>query len=44
VIGKDVYEVLSVEGSVNSRISTGGTGIERVKEALLAAETRLGIP
>ena len=43
VIGKDVYEVLSVEGSVNSRISTGGTGIERVKEALLAAETRLGI-
>jgi argininosuccinate lyase len=43
VIGKDVYEVLSVEGSVNSRISTGGTGIERLEEALLAAETRLGI-
>jgi argininosuccinate lyase len=43
VIGKDVYEVLSVEGSVNSRISTGGTGIERVEEALLTAEKRLGI-
>ncbi|MFW2365197.1 MAG: argininosuccinate lyase [Desulforhopalus sp.] len=43
VIGKDVYEVLSVEGSVNSRISTGGTGIERVEEALNAAEKQLGI-
>ncbi len=43
VIGKDVYEVLSVEGSVNSRISTGGTGIQRVEEALLAAEKQLGI-
>ena len=42
-IGKDVYEVLSVEGSVNSRISTGGTGIQRVEEALLAAEKQLGI-
>jgi argininosuccinate lyase len=43
VIGKDVYEVLSIEGSVNSRISTGGTGIQRVEEALLAAEKQLGI-
>lgn len=43
VIGKDVYEVLSVEGSVNSRISTGGTGILRVEEALMAAEKLLGI-
>ncbi len=43
VIGKDVYEVLSVEGSVNSRISLGGTGIQRVGEALLAAEKQLGI-
>jgi argininosuccinate lyase len=43
VIGKDVYEVLSVEGSVNSRISTGGTGIQRVEEALVAAEKQLGI-
>jgi argininosuccinate lyase len=43
VIGKDVFEVLSVEGSVNSRISKGGTGEERVEEALLAAEKQLGI-
>ncbi len=43
VIGKDVYEVLSIEGSVNSRISVGGTGIQRVEEALLAAEKQLGI-
>jgi argininosuccinate lyase len=43
VIDKDVYEVLSVEGSVNSRISTGGTGIQRVEEALAAAEKKLGI-
>ncbi len=42
-IGKDVYEVLSVEGSVNSRISTGGTGSVRVEEALIAAEKQLGI-
>lgn len=43
VIGKDVYEVLSVEGSVNSRISIGGTALQRVREAVSAAETRLGI-
>ena len=42
-IGQDVYEVLSVEGSVNSRISTGGTGIQRVEEALDAADKKLGI-
>ncbi len=43
VIEKDVYEVLSVEGSVNSRISTGGTGLQRVEEALNVAEKILGI-
>lgn len=43
VIGKDVYEVLSVEGSVNSRISTGGTGLQRVEEAVVAAEKTVGI-
>jgi argininosuccinate lyase len=43
VIGKDVYEVLSVEGSVNSRISTGGTALIRVEEAVIAAEKNLGI-
>ncbi|NOR24917.1 MAG: argininosuccinate lyase [Desulforhopalus sp.] len=42
-ISKDVYEVLSVEGSVNSRISTGGTAIQRVEEAVTAAEKKLGI-
>lgn len=43
VIQKDVYEVLGVEGSVNSRISTGGTGLQRVEEALQTAEKQLGI-
>jgi argininosuccinate lyase len=43
VIEKDVYEVLSVEGSVNSRISTGGTAIQRVEEAVIKAELSLGI-
>jgi argininosuccinate lyase len=43
VIGKDVYEVLSVEGSVNSRISIGGTALQRVREAVSAAEAMLGI-
>jgi argininosuccinate lyase len=43
VIGKDVYEVLSVEGSVNSRISTGGTALLRVEEAVSAAEKMLGM-
>jgi len=42
-IVKDVYEVLSVEGSVNSRISTGGTALQRVEEAVVAAEKNLGI-
>lgn len=43
VIEKDVYEVLSVEGSVNSRISIGGTAIQRVEEAVITAELSLGI-
>ncbi len=43
VIDKDVYEVLSVEGSVNSRISLGGTGLVRVEEAVVAAEKKLGL-
>jgi argininosuccinate lyase len=42
-IGEDVFEVLSVEGSVNSRISTGGTSLLRVKEAVGEAEKKLGI-
>ena len=43
VIDKDVYEVLRVEGSVNSRISLGGTGLVRVTEAVGAAEKKLGL-
>jgi argininosuccinate lyase len=42
-IEKDVYKVLNIEGSVNSRISAGGTGLVRVEEALIAAEKQLGI-
>ena len=38
VIDKDIFEVLSVEGSVNSRISTGGTASLRVEEAVQTAE------
>ncbi len=43
VIDKDIFEVLSVEGSVNSRISTGGTATLRVEEAVQAAERKMGI-
>lgn len=43
VIDKDVFEVLSVEGSVNSRISTGGTATQRVEEAVHTAELQMGI-
>jgi len=42
-IKKDVFEVLHVEGSVNSRISTGGTGLQRVEEAVSYAEKQMGI-
>lgn len=42
-IEKDVYKVLAIEGSVNSRITIGGTGLIRVEEALIAAEKQLGI-
>ena len=43
VIDKDIFEVLSVEGSVDSRISTGGTATQRVEEAVAAAEKLMGI-
>ena len=42
-IEKDVFDVLSVEGSVNSRTSAGGTARVRVEEALVRAEQQLGI-
>ena len=43
VIGQDVFEVLSVDGSVNSRTSAGGTAASEVEKALAAAEADLGI-
>ena len=43
VIDADVFAVLTVEGSVNSRISTGGTGRQRVEEAVSKAEKHMGI-
>ncbi|WP_028584213.1 argininosuccinate lyase [Desulfogranum mediterraneum] len=38
----DVFEVLTVDGSVNSRVSPGGTALVRVQEALDQAEKYLG--
>ncbi len=42
-IEEDVFAVLSVQGSVNSRLSLGGTGLKRVEEALAVAEKDLGM-
>jgi argininosuccinate lyase len=42
-IRADVIDFLSVEGSVNSRVSAGGTATIRVEEALAKAEQQLGI-
>lgn len=42
-IDNDVFAVLGVEGSVNSRISIGGTGLQRVEEAVRRAEQQMGI-
>jgi argininosuccinate lyase len=42
-IGDDVFTVLRVEGSVNSRNSTGGTGLQRVEEAVGLAEKQIGM-
>lgn len=43
LIEEDVRAVLTVEGSVNSRKSIGGTAASRVEEALRQAEKSLGI-
>jgi len=43
LIDEDVFQVLSVEGSVHSRISAGGTSEVRVAEALALAERELGL-
>ncbi len=42
-IAEDVMDVLTVEGSVNSRVSAGGTAGVRVEEALARIEQQLGI-
>ena len=44
VIEEDVFKVLSIEGSVNSRVSLGGTSGKMVGKALKRAEKALGIP
>jgi argininosuccinate lyase len=43
LIEDDIFDVLSVEGSVDSRTSAGGTAGVRVQEALERAEQQLGI-
>ena len=43
VIENDVFDCLTVEGSVASRRSIGGTAPERVAEALARAEEALGL-
>ena len=43
VIEADVFDVLTVKGSVDSRRSLGGTAISRVKDALERAERELGM-
>ncbi len=43
LIEADIFDVLSVEGSVDSRTSAGGTAGVRVEEALARAEQQLGI-
>lgn len=42
-ISEDVFSVLSVSGSVNSRISTGGTSGRTVAAAIAAAEKEVGL-
>ena len=43
LIEEDIYARLSIEGSVNSRTSAGGTARSRVEEALASVEQQLGI-
>ncbi|RBP53440.1 argininosuccinate lyase [Arenicella xantha] len=44
MIQDDVYDVLTLEGSVNARSHFGGTAPARVREALQAAQDRLTPP
>jgi len=41
-IEPDVFDVLSLEGSVNARSHLGGTAPERVRDAVRAARRQLG--
>jgi len=41
MIEENVYDVLTLEGSVNARSHFGGTAPSRVREALTAAKERL---
>jgi argininosuccinate lyase len=43
LIQADIFEVLSVDGSINSRLSAGGTARVRVEEALHRVEQQLGM-
>lgn len=43
LITEDIHSRLSIEGSVNSRTSAGGTAQSRVEEALALVEHQLGI-
>lgn len=43
LIAEDIHSRLSIEGSVNSRTSAGGTAQSRVEEALAFVEHQLGI-
>ena len=42
-IDQRVYDVLSVDASVRSRMSYGGTAPERVREQIAAAKEALGL-
>jgi argininosuccinate lyase len=43
-IGADVYQVLTLEGSVAARDHLGGTAPRQVRDAVVRARTRLGEP
>jgi len=43
IIGQDVFDVLEVKGSVNSRTARGGTAYTAVQKALENAENDLGL-
>lgn len=41
LIGEDIFEFLTLEGSINSRSHLGGTAPERVREAIATARAKL---